>query len=87
MAEPTCIITGHIAGHPLACGDCDPCSAANSVSPEVKRLITELDEWMDRYSSSASDLDEALRLLQWARGCVPYLSDCHRAIVRFVEPK
>lgn len=57
MAEPTCCITGQIAGHPDACGDCDPCSAAYLVSAPVKRLIAEVVEWRDKYQDVAIQLD------------------------------
>lgn len=59
MAEPTCCITGQIAGHPDACGDCDPCSAAYLVSAPVKRLIAEVEEWRSKYQDMAVKLDEA----------------------------
>ena len=59
MTEPTCCITGQIAGHPDACGDCDPCSAAHLVSAPVKRLIAEVEEWRSKYQDMAVKLDEA----------------------------
>lgn len=56
MAEPTCIITGYVAGHPMACGDCDPCGADDRVSPEVQRLIREIEEWNERYSDAVLEV-------------------------------
>lgn len=61
MAEPTCCITGQIAGHPDACHDCDPCLASWSVSAPVKKLIAEVAEWRDKYADVAVQLD-VLRL-------------------------
>lgn len=57
MSEPTCCITGYVAGHPCACGDCDPCGAAHAVSPEVKRLLAEVAEWMQKYEGVCCELD------------------------------
>lgn len=50
MPIPTCIITGRIVGDRFACGDCDPCAGGPSAVPDVvKHLMSERDEWMDRY--------------------------------------
>jgi hypothetical protein len=57
MSEPVCAVMGVVAGHPSACGDCDPCGAADRVSEPVKRLIAELREWMDKYAAEATDFD------------------------------
>ena len=56
---PTCTITGHVSGHPDACGDCDPCSASYCVQLSVKRLIAELNEWRAKYEDLAVQRDAA----------------------------
>lgn len=61
MTEPICCITGQIAGHPDSCHDCDPCLSSWSVSAPVKKLISEVAQWRDKYADAATQLD-ALRL-------------------------
>jgi hypothetical protein len=56
MSVPTCVITGYVAGHYMACGDCDPCSAAHRVSEPVQRLIREIHDLCDKYSDTATAL-------------------------------
>lgn len=63
MDIPVCCVTGNIAGHPLACGDCDPCYAFNSVPDPVKKLLKEIREWMDKYEDAMLENDE-LRAFQ-----------------------
>ena len=58
---PICIITGRISGDSDACGDCDPCLAAYTVPEPVKALLREKDEWRQKYSDAASELDEMRR--------------------------
>lgn len=58
MSVPTCVITGHIKGHPSACGDCDPCILGIVPEP-VKRLLAECSEWAGRYEAEAIARDEA----------------------------
>jgi hypothetical protein len=57
MVEPICCITGQIAGHPDACHDCDPCLSSWSVSAPVKRLISEVAQWRDKYADVVTQLD------------------------------
>jgi hypothetical protein len=57
MTINTCCTTGHVVGHPDACGDCDPCGAASSVPGPVKRLIREVEEWRGKYGAAAVEND------------------------------
>lgn len=57
MAIPICIVTGRIAGDSDACGDCDPCGAADIVPDVVKRLLAEKEEWRQRYATAAAALE------------------------------
>lgn len=57
MSEPVCAVTGWVAGHPDACGDCDPCGAAYAVSAPVKRLLEDIRVWRDRYEACETDFD------------------------------
>ncbi len=59
-AIPICCVTGRIAGDSDACGDCDPCSAYDRVPSAVKQLLKERDEWRDKYSEAAMELDACL---------------------------
>jgi hypothetical protein len=52
-ALPICAVMGVIAGHPMACGDCNPCGAAHIVPEPVRQLLSELREWMDKYEAAA----------------------------------
>jgi hypothetical protein len=52
---PTCAVTGLVAGHPDACGDCDPCGGAHLVPEAVQRLLAETNEWAERYSRAMED--------------------------------
>ena len=52
MNIPVCCVTGRIAGDSDACGDCDPCYAAHTVPPVVKRLLAERDEWREKYAKA-----------------------------------
>lgn len=63
MAEPTCIITGQVVGHPDTCGDCDPCIFGKA-SPPVKRLIDEINEWRDRYSAAMARCDKQADMIR-----------------------
>lgn len=54
---PICCITGRIAGDSDACGDCDPCSAADRVPEVVKRLLAEKEEWRQKYEDAMARLD------------------------------
>lgn len=58
MSIPICCVTGNIAGHPMACGDCDPCLAFNLVPEPVKKLIEENREWMNKYEDAMLRIDE-----------------------------
>lgn len=49
---PICCVTGRIAGDSDACGDCDPCSASYAVPEPVRRLLSEKDEWREKYSDA-----------------------------------
>jgi hypothetical protein len=62
MTLPVCAVTGRIAGDSDACGGCDPCSAAHAVPDAVKRLLTEKEEWRQKYADAAVSADEAERL-------------------------
>lgn len=42
----------------MACGDCDPCGASGRVPAAVVRLMSERDDWMDKYAEVAQELDE-----------------------------
>lgn len=55
MNIPVCCVTGRIAGDSDACGDCDPCGAAHTVPDVVKRLLTEKEEWRQRYAAAMED--------------------------------
>jgi hypothetical protein len=55
---PICCVTGRIAGDPFACGDCDPCGAADTVPEVVKNLIKERDGWAEKYAGAMMELDE-----------------------------
>lgn len=58
MTEPTCCVTGRIAGDPDACGDCDPCVlGAKKVSEPVKKLILEKEDWRKRYANAMAQID------------------------------
>lgn len=57
MSIPTCVITGDVAGHPQACGDCDPCFAAHKVPEPVRRLIDEIIQLREKYSEACSQRD------------------------------
>lgn len=58
---PICCVTGRIAGDCFACGDCDPCSAANKVPDVVKSLLKERDEWADKYAGAMMELEDLRR--------------------------
>lgn len=54
-----CVVTGRIAGDSDACGDCDPCVyGAQHVPDAVKRLLSEKDEWRDKYAGAMDRLSE-----------------------------
>lgn len=57
MSIPVCAVTGLIAGHPDACGDCDPCGARHLVPEPVTRLLSECNEWAERYSKAMEERD------------------------------
>jgi hypothetical protein len=60
MTIPICCVTGRVAGDPYACGDCDPCGAADKVPEAVKQLIRERDDWADKYAGAMQEIEELL---------------------------
>jgi hypothetical protein len=65
---PVCAVTGRIAGDTDACGDCDPCGAAHTVPDVVKRLLAEKEEWRQKYSDAASEVDMLQAAIAFVRG-------------------
>lgn len=57
MTIPICAVTGRIAGDADACGDCDPCGAAHMVPDAIKGVLTEKEEWRQRYGTSAAEIE------------------------------
>lgn len=56
-ALPLCAITGRIAGDSDACGDCDPCGAAHKVPEVVRKLLSEKDDWRNKYAEAMHQAD------------------------------
>lgn len=66
MTIPICAVTGRIAGDADACGDCDPCGAAHMVPDAIKGVLTEKEEWRQKYGTSAAEIERLRQALETA---------------------
>ncbi len=76
MEIPVCAVTGRIAGDHFACGDCDPCGAAHRVPDVVKRLLEERDDWANKFSEAATEVDVMREALQAAQNAEDQAMNC-----------